>query len=253
MSYHYVKHSKSGRKKIVKLFGFALVLGGLLFFLYFFFPVISYQLFIAGQFENSEIETPVPKRLVVNNNASFTSLIAQGMTSLTSDYTDARNWYPELPSRVEASGSQNGSQAEKKVDTYTLSIPRINIENAEVSTVDYDLENHLIQYLGTSIPGEKGTAVIFGHSTLPYLFDPNNYKTIFANAHQLEVGDELFVTVEGVTYKYEIFSVLITDPEDTNILSQSYDHSYITLVTCTPPGTIWKRLVLRASLESAIN
>src|SRR5690606_26351929 len=133
------------------------------------------------------------------------------------------------------------------------SIPKLKIENAIVSTRDYDLEQHLVQYFGTAIPGENGTAVIFGHSTLPSWFDPKNYKTIFATLHTIKTGDEIFITVNGATYKYKIFSILITDPEDTNILSQSYDNSYITIVTCTPPGTIWKRLIVRAALESTLN
>lgn len=252
MAHYYKKKSSSNSKKYIKLIGLILVTAGLSFFLYFFFPVISYQIFIAGQFTDSQIESPVPRRLVVNKNAVVTSLIAQSVTSLTSDFTDARNWYPNLAGQVNANITDLDTP-KAKVEKYTLSIPKLNVANAEVSTVDYDLEKHLVQYLGTSIPGEKGTSVIFGHSTLPYLFDPNNYKTIFANAHKLEVGDEIYSTVEGVVYKYKIFSVIITEPEDTNILSQSYDNSYLTLVTCTPPGTIWKRLVLRASLVSVVN
>lgn len=253
MSHVYIKQEKKSFKKYIKILGILFILLGLGFFVHFFFPLISYQIFIAGQFENNEIESPVPKRLVVNNNSSFTTLIAQGVNSLTADYTDARNWYPALNQAHAMEAVEIAKEEKKNVDTYSLSIPKIKVENAEVSTVDYDLERHLIQYLGTSIPGEKGTAVIFGHSTLPYLFNPNDYKTIFAHAHNLEIGDEIFATVEGVTYEYKIFSINITDPEDTNILSQSYDHSYITLVTCTPPGTIWKRLIVRASLESAVN
>ena len=250
MSHVYIKKEKTNLKIYIRLLGVLFILSGIAFFIHFFFPVISYQLFIAGRFTNNEIESPVPKRLVVNNN-SFTTLIAQGVNSLTSDYTDARNWYPSL--NKESAIAKTKKNDEEKVDKYTLSIPKINVENAEVSTVDYDLDKHLVQYLGTSIPGKDGTAVIFGHSTLPYLFNPNNYKTIFAHAHELKVGDEVFATVNGISYKYKIFAVNITNPEDTNILSQSYDHSYITIVTCTPPGTTWKRLVIRATLESPIN
>lgn len=239
MTAYYFKKSGNKFRKILKIAGLGFVIIGTSFFLYFFFPVLSYQFFLANAFEANQIEVPIPKYLVVNKNNDLGSLVASGITSLTSDFTDARNWYPNLSPQ-----NQNS-----RVESYLLSIPKLKIENAEVSTQDYDLEKHLVQYLGTSIPGEKGTAVIFGHSTLPQLFNPNNYKTIFANAHNLKVGDEIFATVEGITYKYKIFSIVITDPEDTNILSQSYDHSYITLVTCTPPGTIWKRLVVRASLE----
>lgn len=235
--------AKRGFRKVLKIAGLGFVLSGASFFLYFFFPLLSYQFFLANAFEANQIEVPIPKYLVVNKNSDLGSLVASGFTSLTSDFTDARNWYPGLSPQ-----NQNA-----KVDSYLISIPRLKIENAEVSTQDYDLERHLVQYLGTSIPGEKGTAVIFGHSTLPQLFNPKNYKTIFANAHNLKTGDEVFINVNGITYKYKIFSIVVTNPEDTNILSQSYDNSYVTLVTCTPPGTIWKRLVVRASLDTVMN
>jgi len=33
-----------------------------------------------------------------------------------------------------------------------------------------------------------------------------------------------------------------------SVLEQKYDASYLTLVTCVPPGTYWKRLVVKAKL-----
>lgn len=219
-----------------------LIILGIGLLAFFLFPVFSYQLFL-GNYVRDNIETPIPKYMIARND-NLGSLIAQGINSLTRDYGDARNWYPQVNESI---------QEKTIVDSYLLSIPKLKIDNAEVSTIDYDLDNHLVQYLGTSIPGDLGTAVIFGHSTLPQLFDPKNYKTIFANAHTLKVGDELYATVSGVKYKYKIFSIIITSPEDTNILSQGFDHSYITIVTCTPPGTIWKRLVIRAALEAPNN
>ena len=243
MAAYYFKKSGNNFRKVLKITGLGFVLMGASFFLYFFFPVLAYQFFLTNAFRANQIEVPIPKYLVVNRGNDLGSLVASGITSLTSDFTDARNWYPNLSPQA-----QN-----PKVESYLLSIPRLKIENAEVSTQDYSLEKHLVQYLGTSIPGEKGTAVIFGHSTLPQLFNPKNYKTIFATMHNLKIGDDMYTTVSGIKYKYKIFSIVITDPEDTNILSQSFDNSYITLVTCTPPGTIWKRLVVRASLDTVVN
>lgn len=240
MSKYYEKGEKPVFKKYKKSLGAFLICLGLLIFAYFIFPIVSYQIFLAN-FLQGNIEVPIPRSMVTRDNG-IGSLVASGINSLTHDYTDARNWYPQVPSNI---------QGKTKIDSYLISIPRLKIENAEVSTQDYDLDRHLIQYLGTSIPGEDGTAVIFGHSTLPSLFNPKNYKTIFANAHTLKVGDEFSTTVAGVIYQYKIFSITITSPEDTNILSQGYDRSYVTLVTCTPPGTIWKRLVIRAVLENA--
>lgn len=241
MAPYTISHSKKlFWKNPKKILGFFFVGAGLAISLYFFFPLISYQLFLAQGFEEANIEVPIPKYLVVKKSGNIGGLIANGFAALSTDYTDARNWYPNL----------RADRNTLSISSYKLSIPKLKIENAEVGTKDYDLSRHLVQYFGTSIPGENGTAVIFGHSTLPQLFDPKNYNAIFATLHMIKIGDEMIATVNGISRKYKVFSITITNPEDTNILSQTYDSSYITLVTCTPPGTVWKRLVVRAALDS---
>lgn len=230
---------KKPKKLAAKLAGLVSVCFGFVLLAYFFFPLMSYQLFLAPIIEASEIEVPIPKYLVRQTDNGFNGVLAQGITNIVKDYTDARNWYPDIPS----------VQDEKLVESYELSIPKLKIENARVVTNDYSLSKHLVHYSGTSNPGKKGTAVIFGHSTLPQLFDPTNYKAIFATLHTLKTGDEFYIKLQNTKYKYKIFSITITTPNDVNIFSQSFDNSYITLVTCTPPGTVWKRLVIRASLE----
>ena len=157
------------------------------------------------------------------------------------DYTNAKNWFPNF----------HPSQAlgKPKVLSYILSIPKIRIKDALVSTTDMDLGKHLVNYQGTSIPGDFGNAVIFGHSTLPQLYSPKDYKTIFANAYKLEIGDSIYSIVNGVTYLHKIYNITVVDPNDSSAFTQNYDNSYLTLVTCTPPGTVWKRLVIKARLS----
>ncbi|MEK7160243.1 MAG: sortase, partial [Patescibacteria group bacterium] len=102
---------------------------------------------------------------------------------------------------------------------------------------------------GTAIPGTQGNAVIFGHSTLPQLYNEKDYKTIFSNLYKLSIGDEIIVNSGNLTYKYIVENVVVVDPDNTSILEQNYDDSFLTLVTCTPPGTIWKRLVVKGRIE----
>lgn len=239
MAYYFVKKKKRLPKYTKKIAGVLIICCGISILLYFFFPLFIYQLVFT--FTNSAVEIPVPKYAMVGNENTFVSEM-KGVGGLTTDFNDARNWYPTVHV------SKNTPTAK-----YTLSIPSLKIQNAEVSTVDYDLSKHLVQYAGTSIPGDNGTSVIFGHSTLPQWFDPKNYKTIFATLHKIKNGDEIYATVNGIKYAYKVFSITITSPEDTNMFEQSYDHSYITIVTCTPPGTVWKRLIVRASLEDLGN
>lgn len=229
-----------GTKKIV---GIGSVVVGIIMLVYFFFPVFSYHIYLSSAFAGGTIEAPLPNRLVLQDNLALGGLIAQGISNVTSDYTDARNWFPNVNS-ANAAGKEV-----KKVDEYTLSIPSQKIKNAKVSGIDYDLSKHLVQYFTTSKnPTDNGTSVIFGHSTLPQWFDPTDYKAIFAQMHKMKVGEVILLHVNGKDYTYKVFAINITSPDDANIFSQSFDNSYITIVTCTPPGTVWKRLVLRASL-----
>lgn len=233
----------SGLRKKMKFLGFIFISLGIGVVVYIFFPVVSYYIYLSSAFASSNYQTPVPDRFILKNETRISDLLEQGISSLAYDYTDASNWFPEVDPDFEE------LPAGKKIEFYEMSIPKLGINNAKVSAMDTKLSEHLVQYFTTSNnPVEKGTSVIFGHSTLPQLFSPTNYKTIFANLHTLKTGDEFSINVENKDYTYRIFSIEIVSPTDPNIFSQSFDNSYITLVTCTPPGTVWKRLIVRASL-----
>lgn len=66
------------------------------------------------------------------------------------------------------------------VNSYSLSIPTLELLNATVIISGDDLSKSLIHYGGTSLPGEYGNAVIFGHSTLPqFLRGQKNINQFF--------------------------------------------------------------------------
>ncbi len=131
---------------------------------------------------------------------------------------------------------------------YSLSIPKLGIKDAAIIIGSQDLSKSLIQWGGTAAPGEFGNTVIFGHSVLPAFFDPKNYMTIFSTLPTLKDRDEIIVYFDGITYRYQIFEMKVVDPKDLSVLEQRFDDSYISLVTCVPPGTYWKRLIVKAKL-----
>lgn len=240
MNRYYYKKNSGNAKRMLRHFGLLLSMSGGLFLLYFSFPLISWRIYLSPVYASQGFMTPIPKTTVLNKS-NMQNLLAASLRSLDkSDYSNVQNWYP---------GYAYTEAKKTPVSQYTLSIPKIKIKDALVSTVDTNIDIHLVNYPGTAVPPDKGNAVIFGHSTLPQLFNPKNYKTIFANAHTLKVGDEIIITVADITYMYKIFNITIVEPEDTGPLAQEYDDSYITIITCTPPGTVWKRLILKARLE----
>lgn len=241
-TYSYGKNRTILKKKIKKLVGLLSISLGIGTLVYFFFPLLSYHLYLSSAFAGESIESPLPQRFVLGGSSPFGGLFASGITNATSDYKDARNWFPQVKADIPG--------YEEKVQEYQFSIPSMGIDHAKVSTVDFDLSKHLVQYFSTSKnPTDKGTSVIFGHSTLPQWFDPKNYMAVFAHMHLIKEGDEIVLTVNNKDYHYKVFSKTILDSKDPNIFSQSFDNSYITIITCTPPGTTWKRLVVRASLQ----
>jgi sortase A len=237
---YYKKSTGNRKKKATRLLGLLLVLIGLIITGYVFLPLLSWQFYFAPIFASQNIQAPIPQTTVVSGG-TFQTLLAQASNSLSGvDYTNADNWFPNFKHQ------KNGAQI---VPTYSLSIPKLNIKNAIVSTVDTDLAKHLVNYDGTAVPAGKGNAVVFGHSTLPQLYDAKNYKTVFTYLYQLTPGDEINVSVNNVTYKYRVENITVIDPDNTSVLQQDFSDSFLTLITCTPPGTIWKRLAVRSRIE----
>lgn len=162
-----------------------------------------------------------------------------GETTTVIDYSRPSSWFPTAPSLP---------PKPSKITHYTISIPKLKITNAIVQIGGEDLMKSLIQYPGTSLPGQYGNTVIFGHSVLPQFFNPKDYKTIFSTLPTLSQKDEIFINFDGVEYRYQVVKMVETSPEDVSVLEQHYDGEYLSLITCVPPGTYLKRLVVRARL-----
>lgn len=229
-----------GKNRNYKLFlrfvSFGILMVGAVMFFYTFFPIISWQIYFAPAFASQKIASPIPN-VSAFNPGNIGNLLSNAANGVTTNYNNAYNWYPGI-------GHEAG-----QIVTYKISIPKIGVENATVSNKDSDLANHLVQFNSDTFPPKEGNSVIFGHSTLPQLFNPGNYRTIFANTYKLQTGDEVIVTNENRNYVYKIESITVVEPTDTTVLAEDFSDSFLTIITCTPPGTIWKRLIIKARIQ----
>ena len=117
------------------------------------------------------------------------------------------------------------------------------------------MSQSLIQFPDTALPGKVGNTVIFGHSILPIFYNPENYLAIFSTLDKLDKGDEVIVDYDGIRYKFTVENLFEVSPNDIQILEQDSSSSYLTLVTCSPPGDPRKpkRLIVRARLTPVDN
>jgi sortase A len=183
----------------------------------------------------------------INSRQKYPTLVSPLTTQnineiLNEDYKNPKNWFPE---EVEMKNEDFG------VRSYLISIPKLKIKNAQVFIGGEDLSKSLIQIPGTAEPGQTGNSVIFGHSVLPIFFNPENYLTIFSTLPKLQKGDEITIDSDGIIYKYVVSDMFEVVPADIQILEQNTDTSYISLVTCVPPGHPLKprRLIVRAKIQ----
>lgn len=158
---------------------------------------------------------------------------------LTTDYTQAANWfYPTSLPQPQAS----------TVKRFALSFPRLNLINVSVEVNGSDLKQNAIHYPGTALPGTFGNSVIFGHSSLPVLYKPGSPITIFNPLVKAKLGDEIVIDYNDKTYHYQIKQIREVSPKQLEVLDQDYSKKQLTLITCVPLGTYWRRLVLIAEL-----
>jgi sortase A len=215
------------QKLILKIAAVIWGISGVIILIGVFYPLISYQFSFGQKF--SSLVSPIDSKV-------------ESWGQPTIDNTRASNWF--------VGGAKPSDFVAAKVSYYTLSVPKLKIENAIVAIGGEDLSNNLIQYPGTALPGKRGNAVIFGHSILPIFYNPKDYIAIFSTLPTLKKGNEIFVNYDGVNYKYRVEDMFEVLPSDIQVLQQNESDSFLTLVTCVPPGDPRdpKRLIVRARI-----
>ncbi|MFA4826947.1 MAG: sortase [Candidatus Shapirobacteria bacterium] len=199
------------------------------------FPILQFQFSYSQKF--NQLQNPLSTRFY-NRSGNI-------LGEVSTDLTQLNNWFVADSSSSPKPESQLSSDG---ISAYRLSIPSQKIQDATVIVGSMDLKKSLIQYPQTALPGQLGNAVIFGHSVLPQFFNPKSYLTIFSTLYRLKQGDEIYVDYDNIKYKYLVEEMYEVKPTDLSILEQRFDGRYLTLITCSPPGTYLRRLVIKAKI-----
>ena len=102
---------------------------------------------------------------------------------------------------------------------------------------------------GTVYPGQIGNTFIFSHSSVN-IYDANRYNAVFYLLRKLDIDDIFYLTYQGKVYKYKVFDKKIVEATEINYLNPNTKNNQATLMTCWPPGTTLKRLVVLGELVS---
>lgn len=141
---------------------------------------------------------------------------------------------------------------------YGIVIEKINANAKIVPNVDPSDEKIYVAALaegvaeaaGSTPPGQPGNLYLFSHSTdAPW--NIIRFNAVFYLLSKLEAGDRVVIFRDRKRYDYIVFDKNIVSPNDISFLTNVYDYPVLTLQTCDPPGTLLRRLVVRAKLVSS--
>lgn len=255
--YRYTKIKNTKQKKILTYLSYASMLIGCLFLFWSFYPVITFEIY-SELFIKRQVNNPIASDKTVFMK-TMTKLLGQdkSLPNNMTDYTKASYWFPAIEETINATYNPVTEEEDNdnligrrlsEIKKYHLSIPKLNIDDAVVNIGGNDLLAGLVHYYPKSLPGEYGNIAIFGHSSLPALYRKEDYRYIFTYLPTLEEGDKIYLKVDDLTYEYQAYDKFIINPDQVSVLEQKYDNAYLTLITCVPLGTYWKRLVVQAKL-----
>ena len=137
---------------------------------------------------------------------------------------------------------------------FGLVIPSLNINSKVVAYVDpvdplvYQkaLTLGVAHAKGSALPSENGNIFIFSHSSENF-FEALRYNSIFYLLNKLKAGDIVDLYYKNTKYNYKITETKVVNPEDISYLKTTSQEKTLTLMTCYPPGTNFKRLIVIAN------
>lgn len=140
---------------------------------------------------------------------------------------------------------------------FGLVVPKIGANSKVIQDVDpynsKEYQQKLTQGVahakGTSLPGQAGNTFLFAHSSDNF-YNANRYNSVFYLLNKLVLEDNFYLVKDGRLYEYSVTEKSVVEPDQVQYLTDKTITQKATLMTCWPPGTTLKRLILIGDLVS---
>ena len=132
-----------------------------------------------------------------------------------------------------------------KIGANARIIPYVDPLNAKEYQVA--LTKGIAHARGTAYPGETGNVFLFSHSSVNF-YEAQRYNSVFYLLDKMEKGDEIDLYLNGNKFRYLVTDKKTVDAKEVKYLSGDASKKTVTLMTCWPPGTTFKRLLVIGEL-----
>lgn len=125
-----------------------------------------------------------------------------------------------------------------------MKIPSIGVDKWIIAGIDNDsLKRGPGLFPGSPLPGQYGNVAIAGHRT--------TYGAPFGRINEIRKGDEISIATKTVVYTYVVDGPpRIIDRYDVSVIrTTDKNKAILTLVSCHPKWTSYKRIIVTATLS----
>lgn len=131
-----------------------------------------------------------------------------------------------------------------KIGANAKVIPDVDPYNSRIYQVA--LTRGVAHAKGTGLPGQAGNIFLFSHSSVNF-YEASRYNSVFYLLTKLEEGDGIELWYNGTKYDYVVMKKTVVPPTSVEYLKPlEPGRETVTLMTCWPPGTTYKRLLVIA-------
>lgn len=138
---------------------------------------------------------------------------------------------------------------------FGIIIPKLGANARIIANVDpYDsaayqsaLARGVAHARGTVFPGQPGNVFLFSHSSVDF-YRATQFNSIFYLINKLETDDPIDLYYKGTKYTYRVTGKNIVESTAVSYLTAKGSAKTLTLMTCWPPGTSLRRLMVFAQI-----
>jgi len=154
--------------------------------------------------------------------------------------------------KLNSEPTQEPQKLEPANKEFSLVVPKIqatapiikNVNPFDSDVYQRALTKGIAHAQGTDFPGEENNIFLFSHSSEDF-YEASRYNSIFYLLHRLTKDDKIIIYYQGKKHTYQVTKKQIVSPEAVQYLQET-GSEYLRLMTCWPPGTTLKRLLITA-------
>jgi sortase A len=196
------------------------------------------------------------KRKSINNSSCL--IIVASFLIIAALFIPLQIFSPVIKSELNYRLNKNTSPSIEEmvpVDSdFSIIIPKIKANSKVIKNIDpfnsNDYQLALTQGVAhaktSTTPDLGGNTFIFAHSAGNW-YQANQYNAVFYLLKKLVKGDQITLYYQGQPYYYYLTESKLVNSQDVDYLNAKSFEKQLTLMTCWPPGTTLKRLLITAN------